>query len=68
MTAIAISMKQFVDFVGRTDVQPFRRHSNGSSWLLHDGRIASELYADGAWHWYITEVHNAHQDSGLASS
>lgn len=56
MTAQAISMKQFVNHVGVLGVHLFRRHSNGASYMLQDGRICSELYEDGEWRWFITEV------------
>jgi len=51
-----ITMETFVELVGRMDAQPFRRHSNGSSWLLPDGRIASEMWNGKEWVWRITEA------------
>lgn len=54
MTFAFISMKQFVNLVGHIGVECFRRHNNGSSWLLPDGRIASELLVKDKWCWVLT--------------
>ena len=55
MKTTPITMKQFVNLVGRIGVEPFRRHSNGSSWLLLDGRIAAELHNGKEWTWTLIE-------------
>jgi hypothetical protein len=52
----AISLKAFVGLVGCLGVHLFRRHANGASYMLEDGRIASELFNGTTWEWYITEV------------
>lgn len=51
-----ITVDKFIQLVGRLDVQALGRHSNGSSWLLHDGRIASEMFDGKDWTYRITEV------------
>lgn len=55
MKITSITMKQFVSLVGVLGVQCFRRHSNGSSWILLDGRIAAEKFNGKDWEWAIIE-------------
>lgn len=57
MTAKQITIKKFVELVGRLGVRMFRRHPNGASFLLPDGAIAAELCDDkGNWEWWLLEV------------
>lgn len=55
MKITPITMKQFVNLVGRLNVELFRRHMNGSSWLLPDGRLAAEKYNGKEWEWALIE-------------
>jgi hypothetical protein len=56
MNRQSISLDKFVELVGCIGVQAFLRHRNGSSWLLPDGHIASELWDGVAWQWFLTDV------------
>lgn len=56
MKTAPITQDKFVELVGDLSVQPLGRHSNGSSWLLPCGRIASEMWDGKRWQYKLTEV------------
>lgn len=49
----AITLETFVKLVGRIGVNLFRRHPNGSSYMLPDGRICAELWNGKEWTWHM---------------
>lgn len=51
----AITLETFVQLVGCMDVEMLRRHSNGSTWLLADGRMVAELKRGDTWTWVLSE-------------
>lgn len=51
-----ISEDMFVKLAGQIGVVGFRRHANGSSWMLPDGRIVSEMWDGKTWQYRLAEV------------